>query len=72
MAGAREARASSPSGCGARAASGPIRAMDAVNVAAFTEDEHPIAMIRAIRAVVHDKHSPGEAFELFQSLKSAK
>ena len=31
--------------------------------------EHPVAMIRAVRAVVHDKHTPKEAFALYQELK---
>jgi len=31
------------------------------------QNEHPIAMIRAIRAVVHDKATPQEAEELFNS-----
>ncbi len=33
--------------------------------------EHPVAMIQAIRAVVHEKRSPNEAFALYQSLKRA-
>ena len=33
------------------------------------QSEHPIAMIRAIRAVVHDKATPQEAEELFNSQK---
>jgi putative autoinducer-2 (AI-2) aldolase len=35
------------------------------------QNEHPIAMIRAIRAVVHDKATPQEAEELFNSRKQA-
>jgi 3-hydroxy-5-phosphonooxypentane-2,4-dione thiolase len=31
--------------------------------------EHPVAMIQAIRAVVHDRRTPKEAFELYTSLK---
>ncbi len=34
--------------------------------------EHPVAMIQAIRAVVHDGLKPKEALELYQTLKSAK
>jgi 3-hydroxy-5-phosphonooxypentane-2,4-dione thiolase len=31
--------------------------------------EHPVAMIRAIRAVVHEQRTPKEAFELYKTLK---
>ena len=31
--------------------------------------EHPVAMIQAIRAVVHDRATPKDAFEMYQSLK---
>jgi putative autoinducer-2 (AI-2) aldolase len=31
--------------------------------------EHPIAMLQAVRAVVHDNAKPAQAFELYQSLK---
>jgi len=31
--------------------------------------KHPVAMIRALRAVVHENHSPRQAYELFQDLK---
>jgi len=31
--------------------------------------KYPIPMIRALRAVVHENHSPTEAYELFQELK---
>jgi len=31
--------------------------------------KHPVAMIRALRAVVHDNHSPHQAYELFKDLK---
>ncbi len=34
--------------------------------------ENPIAMIQAVRAVVHDKRTPKEAFELYQCLKNRK
>jgi putative autoinducer-2 (AI-2) aldolase len=30
----------------------------------------PAAMLRAVRAVVHEKENPGKAFELYQSLKN--
>jgi putative autoinducer-2 (AI-2) aldolase len=33
--------------------------------------EHPVAMIRAIRAVVHEGFSPKDAFELYGTLKNA-
>jgi len=33
--------------------------------------EHPVAMIQAIRAVVHDRRTPKEAFDLYQTLKRA-
>jgi len=32
--------------------------------------EHPIAMIKAVRAVVHDNKKPKEAFDLYQTLKA--
>lgn len=32
--------------------------------------EHPVAMIQAIRAVVHDRRTPAEAFDLYQTLKN--
>lgn len=32
------------------------------------QNEHPVAMIRAVRAVVHDGKSPAEAYELYQEL----
>ena len=34
--------------------------------------EHPVAMIQAVRAVVHDRRTSKEAFELYQTLRSAK
>jgi 3-hydroxy-5-phosphonooxypentane-2,4-dione thiolase len=34
--------------------------------------DHPVAMIQAIRAVVHEGRKPAEAFELYQSLKQSK
>ena len=33
--------------------------------------EHPVAMIRAIRALAHDRRSAREGFELYQTLKNA-
>jgi len=33
------------------------------------QNEHPIAMIRAIRALVHDKATPQEAQEIYDSRK---
>ena len=32
--------------------------------------EHPVAMIQAVRAVVHDGEKPEKAFDLYQSLAS--
>ena len=32
--------------------------------------EHPIAMIQAVRAVVHDNRTPKDAFDLYQTLKN--
>lgn len=34
--------------------------------------EHPVAMIQAIRAVVHEKRTPKEAFDLYRTLKQGK
>lgn len=34
--------------------------------------EHPVAMIQAIRAVVHEKRTPKEAFDLYKTLKQGK
>jgi 3-hydroxy-5-phosphonooxypentane-2,4-dione thiolase len=34
--------------------------------------EHPVAMLKAIRAVVHDRRTAKEAFELYTTLKNAK
>ncbi len=34
--------------------------------------ESPVAMIKAIRAVVHDNETPEKAFELYNTLKNAK
>ena len=36
------------------------------------QSEHPIAMIQAVRAVVHENCTPDEAFELFNKLKDKK
>jgi putative autoinducer-2 (AI-2) aldolase len=33
------------------------------------QSEHPIAMIQAVRAVVHDGRTPQEAFDLYQTIK---
>ena len=35
------------------------------------QSEHPIAMIQAVRAVVHEKRTPKEAFDLYQTIKNA-
>jgi len=34
------------------------------------QSEAPIAMIQAVRAVVHDNETPARAFELYQTLKN--
>lgn len=34
------------------------------------QSEDPVAMIQAVNSVVHDNHTPQEAFELFNKLKS--
>ncbi|MCF7731777.1 MAG: 3-hydroxy-5-phosphonooxypentane-2,4-dione thiolase [Akkermansiaceae bacterium] len=36
------------------------------------QSEHPIAMIQAVRAVVHDRRTPQEAFDLYQTIKNGK
>jgi 3-hydroxy-5-phosphonooxypentane-2,4-dione thiolase len=36
------------------------------------QSEHPIAMIQAVRAVVHDKRTPKEAFDLYQTIRNAE
>lgn len=36
------------------------------------QSENPVAMIQAVRAIVHDKHTPKEAFDLFSKLKGKK
>ncbi|MBI2558376.1 3-hydroxy-5-phosphonooxypentane-2,4-dione thiolase [Candidatus Woesearchaeota archaeon] len=36
------------------------------------QSENPAAMIRAVRAVVHENYTPDEAFELFNRLKDKK
>jgi putative autoinducer-2 (AI-2) aldolase len=33
------------------------------------QSDHPIAMIQAVRAVVHDKRTPKDAFDLYNTLK---
>ena len=33
------------------------------------QDEHPVAMIKALRAVIHKKATPKEAQEIFDTLK---
>jgi len=34
------------------------------------QNEHPVAMIRAIRAIIHENVTPKEAQELYDSVKS--
>src|SRR3990167_2561517 len=36
------------------------------------QSENPVAMMQAVRAVVHEGYTPDEAFELFNKLKSQK
>jgi len=36
------------------------------------QSEHPIAMIQAVRAVVHDKRTPKDALDLYNTLKHQK
>ncbi len=36
------------------------------------QSEHPVAMIQAVRAVVHDKRTPKEAFDLYNTIKNRK
>ena len=36
------------------------------------QNDHPVAMIRAIRHIVHENASPGEAHKLFQSIKAGE
>ena len=36
------------------------------------QDAHPVAMIQALRAVVHEKATPKQAHDLYQSLKNKK
>ena len=36
------------------------------------QSEHPVAMIRAVRAVVHQKATAKEAFELYETLSRGK
>lgn len=36
------------------------------------QSEHPVAMIQAVRAVVHDGVSPDQAYDLYQTIKASK
>ena len=36
------------------------------------QDEHPVAMIRAIRAIIHENATPDQAHKLYDSVKSRK
>jgi putative autoinducer-2 (AI-2) aldolase len=36
------------------------------------QSEHPIAMIQAVRAVVHDQRTPKDAYDLYQTLQHQK
>jgi len=35
------------------------------------QSDHPVAMIRAVRAIVHENATPEEAYKLFNSIKSS-
>lgn len=36
------------------------------------QDDHPVAMIRAIRSIVHEDQSPTNAYELFEAVKNGE
>ncbi len=36
------------------------------------QSDHPVAMIQAVRAVVHDQRTPTEAFDLYNTIKNQK
>jgi putative autoinducer-2 (AI-2) aldolase len=36
------------------------------------QDEHPVAMIRAIRAIIHENSAAEQAQKLYDSVKSRK
>ena len=36
------------------------------------QSEHPVAIIRAIRAIIHDNYTPKEAQDLFEQVKTGK
>ena len=36
------------------------------------QSDHPVAMIQAVRAVVHDQRTPMEAFDLYNTIKNQK
>jgi putative autoinducer-2 (AI-2) aldolase len=36
------------------------------------QNEYPVAMIRALRAIIHDKATPKEAQDVYDSLKAGK
>jgi putative autoinducer-2 (AI-2) aldolase len=36
------------------------------------QKDHPVAAIRAIRAIIHDNYTPAEAQNLFEQVKAAK
>ena len=36
------------------------------------QSDHPIAMIQAVRAVVHDQRTPQDAFDLYNTIKNTK
>jgi len=36
------------------------------------KNEHPVAMIKALRSIIHENATPKEANELFESLKKEK
>ncbi len=36
------------------------------------QSEAPVAMVQAVRAVVHDRESPARAYDLYKTLKNKK
>lgn len=36
------------------------------------QHDHPVAMLRAIRSIVHEDNSPKQAYELFTSVKNGE
>jgi putative autoinducer-2 (AI-2) aldolase len=36
------------------------------------QSEDPVAMIQAVRSVVHENQEPGKAYQMYQDLKAKK